>query len=235
MAKTVNCVFCGKEMTRGMFSGDAASLELSKHTLVDCCDECRAKYEKEAKRIRKRFTIKVENWQKSTRKKMDHQTMAQNFLLYLQQEQEQLARCGRIETAESAGYFLWDGKQHFAVRETELDFDVLYHEFKKTDKHYEDVEPVWFSKEDITCLQYRTQKVGRSMGLFTSAYSFEVRLNDEKEFSFKPAITKMSFAGTGLFPHTQRKKAKAMCEAALVALAIAIGSDISVEYVKKFN
>lgn len=101
MAKTVNFVFCGKEMTRGMFSGDAASLELSKHTLVDCCDECRAKY--------------------------------------------------------------------------------------------------------------------------------------EKEFSFKPAITKMSFAGTGLFPHTQRKRAKAMCEAALVALAIAIGSDISVEYVNKFN
>lgn len=234
MAKTTNCVFCGKEMTTGFFKGDSSWISLGDE-IVDCCEDCRAKYAQNAKRVEKRFGVKLENYKKATKKKPTPSALVNFFLRYLDEEAEQLARCGEITTKEDAGYFALDtDKQYFAVREFPLGTDTTSGQMSKSITKAEDVGKVWFSKEDITKLEYRTTFIGNSTGLFSTAYSFEVRFNDEKEMTYKPCIARMTFVGTGLFPHTQKKKAKQMCAGALTLLKVRIGSDIPVTEVKRF-
>lgn len=235
MAKTTHCAFCGKELTSGFFSGDAFSLEVGGVAFVDCCQECHDKYAKESKRIQKRFSVKIANYKRAAKQKVDSKTLVEFFLRYLAEEKEQLNRCGTGPSKANAGYFACDENGLFAINEFELGADVSAKQMVKTSKKAEDVGEVRFSKDDISKLEYRTTMVGDSLNFFSTAYSFEIRLNDEKVFTYKPCITKMFFVGTGLFPHTQKKKAKEQCAAVLRVFQQTIGSNIPIVEVKKFN
>jgi hypothetical protein len=235
MAKTTHCAFCGKELTSGFFSGDACSLDVGGVALVDCCQECHDKYAKESKRVHKRFSVKIANYKKATKQKVDSKTLVDFFLRYLAEEKEQIARCGTGSSKANAGYFACEEDGTFAITEFELGADVSAKQMIKSGKKAMDTGEVRFNKDDITKLEYRTTMVGDSLSLFSTAFSFEVRLNDEKVFTYKPCITKMFFVGTGLFPHTQKKKAKEQCAAVMRIFQKAIGSNIPIVEVKKFN
>lgn len=235
MAKTIKCKFCGKELTSGFFKGEEKYLDIAGIESLVCCEECYNKHYEDARRLGKRFAIKVENYKKSTKKKVDEETLKKMFLTYVEEEKEQIARCGKGSSYANAGYFACDDNGLFAVKEFELGLDVSAKQMVKSGKKAEKVGEVRFSKDDITKLEYRTSSVGSSLGLFTTAHSFEVRFNDEKVLTYKPCITRMFFVGKGLFPHNQRKNAKQQCAAALEILKKAIGSDIPVVEVKKFN
>lgn len=235
MAKTTHCAFCGKELTSGFFSGDAYSLEIGGVAFVDCCQKCYEKYEEESARIRKRFSIKIANYKKATKQKVDNKTLVDFFLRYLAEEKTQIARCGTGSPKANAGYFTCEDDGTFAITEFELGADVSAKQMAKSGKKAENVGEVRFNKDDITKLEYRTTMVGDSLNLFSTAFSFEIRLNDEKVFTYKPCITKMFFVGTGLFPHTQKRKAKEQCAAVLRVFQQAIGSNIPIVEVKKFN
>lgn len=147
----------------------------------------------------------------------------------------QIARCGKIDTYTDLGYFVVNEENKcFAIREFELGSDVTAGQMVKSLKKSEETGDVWFSKDDVTRLEYRTTFVGESLGLFSSAYSFEIRLNGEKVITYKPCITKAAFIGKGLFPHSQKKKAKEQCRGLLVLLKETIGADLPVVEVKKF-
>lgn len=235
MAKTMNCQFCGKELTSGFFKGDDRYLDIAGIKSIVCCEDCFNKYIEDVNRVGKRFAIKFENYKKATKNKVDEETLKKMFLHYLEEEKEQIARCGTGSSYANAGYFACDDNGLFAVREFELGSDASAKQMVKSGKKAEDVGEVRFSKDDITRLEYRTSFVGDSLGMFVSAYSFEVRFNDEKVITYKPCITRMSFVGKGLFPHSQKKKAKQQCAAALEIFKKAIGSELPVVEVKKFN
>lgn len=235
MAKTTNCAFCGKELTTGFFKGDALDLYVGFDSAT-CCEHCYDQYQKDIKRIEKRLKVKIDNYKQATKtKKLDSRQVADLIRTYLAQEQEQIARCGKIDEYTDLGFFAIDEEKGlFAIREFELGSDMSAHQMIKSLKKAEDVGEVWFSKDDITRLEYRTTFVGESLGLFATAYSFEIRLNDEKVITYKPAITRAAFVGKGLFPHSQKKKAKLHCAEMLEVLKSAIGSDLPVVEVKKF-
>jgi hypothetical protein len=237
MAKVTHCNFCNKELTTGFFGGTANSIYLTDVDSVVCCDECREKYKQEAKRVKKRFITKVDNCKASSKKKMDETTLAKAFLRYLAEEKEQIERCGLITDSIPCGFFGYDEQRaYFAVREYRQGDEVFTKKKIKNINAASEIGEVWFCKDDVTRLEYRvTSGFGESTGLFSSVFEFDVRLNDEKNVTYKPCITKMYFMGKGLFPHSQKKKAKLQCAKELEVLKNLIGSELTVTEVKKFN
>ena len=237
MEKTINCPFCGKAITAGIFSSESNYIMISLHS-IECCNECAEKYEKEVKRITGRFETKLDNYKKATKKKPDNHTLAKFLLRYLEEEKEQIARCGMITETDKAdvGYFAWNKeKSYFAMREFGSGSDDTAGQMAKNIKKAENVGKVWFNKDDITKLEYRTTLIGDPIDFFSTAYSFEIRFNDEKVMTYKPCISKVAFIGVALFPHTQKKKAKQQCVEFLTLLKTAIGSDLPIVEVKKFE
>lgn len=234
MAKTTTCAFCGKELTTGFFKGDAFSVSVGSHTAV-CCEHCHDQYSKDLTRIEKRLKIKLNNYAAANRtRKLDSSFVADAIRRYLEEEKEQIARCGTITDATDLGYFVVDEeKGYFAIREFEFGRDATTGETLRNMKRAEEVGDVWFCKDDITHLEYATTLVGHSVGLFATAYTFQIRLNNEKVVTYKPCITRATFLGKGLFPHSQRKRAIEQCAAALTLLKDTIGAEIPVTSVKR--
>ena len=233
MAKQTHCAFCGKELTTGFFSGDATSILIGTHTVI-CCEHCLEQYSQKIQTHKNRLKIKLNNYQRATKtRKLDSDFIGTAIMRYLAEEEEQIARCGKISQYTDLGYFaVEESKGFFAVREFELGGETTG-EMIRNMKKAEDVGDVWFSKDDITCMEYATTTFGHSLSLFSSAFTFEIRLNNEKDITYKPCITRATFKGTGLFPHNHRKDAQRQCAAMLILLKDAIGADVPVVSVKR--
>ena len=237
MAKTTTCAFCGKEVTTGFFGGNAMTLTVGLNDAI-CCEHCYDRYQAEVSRIKDRLKVKLNNYVTATKtRKLDSQFVANAILQYLAEEKEQIARCGTISDYQDMVYFAVNReKGYFAIREFELGAgDLSAGESLRNIKKAEKVGDVWFSKEDVTRMEYATTFVGNVMNLFSTAYTFEIRLNDEKNITYKPCIARMTFVGKGLFPHNQKKNAVEKCREMLMMLKDAIGSDVPVVYVKRMN
>lgn len=233
MAKTTTCAFCGKEVTTGIFGGDAMTLTVDFHDAI-CCQDCYEQYRKDVNRIKKRLKVKLENYVIATgNRKLDSKFVADVILRYLAEEKEQIARCGTISNATDMGYYVVDReKGYFAMREFERGSDITTGQTVRNMKRAEDVGEVWFSKEDVTRMEYTTTLAGDILNLFSTAYTFEIRFNDEKNITYKPCITRLTFVGKGFFPHNQKQNAKDQCAAVLKNLKDIIGADVPVVYVK---
>ena len=235
MAKTTTCAFCGKEVTTGFLKGDAMILSVGFHEVI-CCPHCYNQYMMKVDRIKKRLSVKLNNYAAATKtRKLESRFVANAIMLYLQEEAEQAARCGLIENYTDMIYYAVDSQRgYFAIREFEMGRDISTSQTVRNIKKAEDVGNVWFSKNDITRIEYATTFVGDVLDLFSTAYTFEIRLNDEKQITYKPCIARATFVGKGLFPHNQKKNAKKKCEEMLLMLKEAIGADVPVVYVKRF-
>ena len=127
-------------------------------------------------------------------------------------------------------------KGNFNASECELGLFANAKQLEKDMLHILDYPNAWFSKDDVTKLEYRYAGCYTLVGeAFSDAYAFEVRLNDEKEVTYKPAIFRMFFTTKGFTGGSRKKKAKIKCAEKLEEFKNIIGCDLPVVEVKKFN
>ncbi|MBE6608393.1 MAG: hypothetical protein E7633_07540 [Ruminococcaceae bacterium] len=233
MAKTKNCSFCGKEITTGFFKGTEQLLNIGKGYYISCCEDCLRKYEKDANRVEDRLGIKLKNCYDFSKKTFNDEDGTKIFLRYLEDEKKYAPKEGY--TPES-GYFIYDDKGNFNASECELGLFANAKQLEKDMLHILDYPNAWFSKDDVTKLEYRYAGCYTLVGeAFSDAYAFEVRLNDEKEVTYKPAIFRMFFTTKGFTGGSRKKKAKIKCAEKLEEFKNIIGCDLPVVEVKKFN
>ena len=241
MAKTKECAFCGKELSAGFFTGNSTSLDVGVAVFVTCCEDCYEKYRECAKTSRKRFDVKFANYKRAAKKKPSNKEIANMFKTYLEEEQQQLNKAGNEELDMVMGCFCFNKNGFFAVRELEQGFiksDVNAKDMLKTlDKAY-DVDSLPFNKDDITKIEYARVGIGDPMGipvgLFRIAYSYEIRLNDQKVMTYKPCITRMAVIGNGFLTFGCKRSANKQMFKFLNEFKTIIGSDLPIVKVKKF-
>lgn len=237
MAKTVHCVFCGKELTTGFFNGTAEELEIAELTYVPCCSECKESYAAIAEEDKERFGAKLENYKRSTGKKPKGEELGKLYCRYLLEEDNQR----QIPCGETKGFhrFFWHTEDgFFAIRETRTGFinsDVSAKDMIATLDSAAAADSYMFSRDDITMIQYRQVGMGDPLGLFNIAYSFEIRLNDEKVLTYKPCITRTAVLGKGFCGIYNKTSARKQMEKLLQEFKTAIGSDLPIERVRKFK
>ena len=88
-----------------------------------------------------------------------------------------------------------------------------------------------FTAADITRIEFR-KNFEEHTGVMSSVVSYDIRLNDEKEMTYKPCITRYFVTGKGISPsHSAEKEMLRMLE----GFQKKIGTDIPVVKVKKFK
>ena len=237
MAKTVHCGFCGKELTTGLFKGTAEELEVAELAYITCCADCRRAHEVQAAEEKERFGTKLENYKRSTGKKPKGQELAELYRRDLAEKAAQgQTRCGELSGLVQFYWYTDDG--WFAVRETRTGFinsDVSAEDMIKSLEQAGAADTYLFSRDDITRIEYRQVGLGDPLGLFNIAYSFEIRLNDEKVLTYKPCITRTAVLGKGFCGLFNKRSARKKMERILGDFKARIGSDLPIVRVRKFK
>ncbi len=232
--KTKACGFCGKEITTGLFKGTEKLLNIGGWHYISCCGDCYNKHEEDADRVKERLGIKLDNCAFSSEGALSDEDKVKVFFRYLEEEKEYSART--CVNPKPLGFFMVDESCHFTAIESKLNLLATKKQLEKDIAAIFDYSNIWFNKDDITRLEYRyAGSYGVSDGLFDGVYAFEVRLNDEKDISFKPCIIRMAFSANGFTGGIRKKKAKEMCVSKLEELKRFIESDLPIVEVKKFN
>jgi hypothetical protein len=229
MAKTTNCVFCGKELTKGLFNGNVERLEIGKTFGLTCCADCLAKYKEIAEGQGERFNIKLENYKRSTGKKLSEQEIANLFVDYVQEYNNHSS--GELKLlGDFSHFFHYNQNGEFSVHEFGLGFfksDVSAKDMVKSKAMAALPDFNAFTKDDITKIEYAKVGIGDPLGLFTIAYSFNIRLNDEYTLTYKPGITRAAFIGHGFgFGYYRSAEKKLLRE--LENFKRIIGSDLPI-------
>ena len=235
MAKTINCAFCGKEIKKGMFTGDAAELKIADDVTLDCCEECRAERKKMAKLLAPRFTVKLANYKWENRAKPDKEAIAQMYNEYVEDVSAHLLKTADCEPTDKGPFFVYDREGHFGWFERRVGFmgsDATTSDKLATVKVVGS-DLFGFTKDDISCIEYRLCN-GQFLGIFKQAFSVEIRLNHETPLTFKPCYGKSVAIGGGLlfgYKGHARKKALKM----LYSFKKVIGSELPIVEVKKWR
>ena len=235
MAKTTNCSFCGKEITKGIFNGEDCTLDLGTGTkLITCCQECHDKYKSELKANKKRFLTKFDNMKRATRAKYSEKEIAKLFMTYLEEKESQYAKYPDATATHIGSFFMTDDAGNFTVAEYGKGISNIDITAKDMVKSYLSVETDchFFDKNDITKIEYAKNHMGSFDGLFHKIYSFAIRLNDESVMTYKPCVTRTSAPGTG-FGFGYQKSAEKKLIKQLEEFKQAIGSDLPIVKVKK--
>lgn len=236
MAKVTNCGFCGKEITSGFFKGDAAYLDVGLHTL-SCCEECYKKYETIYEQHKERFEVKLENLKKSKNGKISSTDLAKMLVQYID-EAKQYEESSREKSVDLFTTFFGhnsNGEQHFSVKEFRkgwLSSDITAKDMAKSISASCDESYVFFDKNDITKIEYAKIGIGDPLGLFTVAYSFTIRLNNESIMTYRPCITRAASLGHG-FLFGYRRSAEKKLIKVLNEFKKTIGSDLPIVKVRK--
>ena len=238
MAKTTTCCFCGKEVTKGFFKGTAENLNVGEFISLTCCDECYAKYKvRMFESAGKHFETKVNNIKKTTKRKLSEKEIADMMLVYLQEEKAQQAKAAGQEATFIKGWYVYNEDGYFAVNEYEKGFLQSDISAKQMVKSLSSTELLvfntMFTKEDITKIEFCCSGIGDPLGVFTVAYSFNIRLNDESVMTYKPCVTRCAVLGTA-FPGFWKRSAVKKMYKELENFKKMIGSDLPVVKVKKF-
>ena len=238
MAKVEKCVFCGAEVTTGMFKGTAEYFEIA-DAMLPCCPDCHKTVSEEIAESQSRISAKIKNFKKSSKVKLSNADIATLIRKY-QEEEKQYAEKTEYEEPELfCEFYCFNKNGHFTVREFELygssgGGNVTSMSFDKQLSQL--CNSFLFTKDDITKIEYRfTSWHGDSTGLFSEAHSIEIRLNDEKKFTYKPCVTRMAVVGKGLFPNLAKKNAEKQVVEVLKKFKETIGSDLPIVKVKKFK
>lgn len=234
MAKTKACQFCGKEITTGFFKGTERLLDIGSGNYISCCEDCYNKYQEDANRVKERLGTKLENYNFSSDKVLGEGEKVRAFLHYLEEEKEYAAKEGY--TPDSLGFFVLNDKGEFTASEYELNFSGSKKQFEKDLLHRLNSPNAWFNKDHIAKLEfcyagnyYASTEFGQDV------YAFQIRLNDEKEITYKPCVLRFAIATKGFTGGIRKQKAKEKCVEMLNELKNAIGSDLPVVEVKKFD
>lgn len=238
MAKTTKCQFCGKELTTGFFGGDATSIDVASGVSVTCCEECRAQKKDIAKINKERFGVKLANYKHAAKKKLTEGEIAAMYSRYERQQEQHTVKSACNVPTEMTGFFWHDQNGTFGVKEFQQGFlssDVSAKSMVNSLKKAERVDTYGFTKDDITKLEFRQVGMGDPLGLFAIAYSFEIRLNDEKVVTYKPCITRTAVLGRGFLGFFCKKSARKQMIKMLEAFKQVTGCTLPIAEVKKFK
>ncbi len=236
MAKMIQCPFCGKEVKSGLFTGDAEVLSVGE-TTVSCCPDCYKKFVSEYQIDNKRFAAKMRNYQKVTgKKKLTDRELVQLLIPYAQESrfygkpgwepEKYEVLCGTIKVTADGRFSIMEFANDFLGVEANL--DQMYSSAKKGAAHKE----IWFTKEDITKIEYFSNREGVFNGMLEKVYSYSVRFNDESQITFRPTVTHAIVAGKGVMVG-YREKAESSLREQLEVFRALIGSDAPIVRVKK--
>ena len=238
MAKTKICPICGKEYESGFFKSASGGLAFGKIGMneslhaFNCCASCSETYRDISNEEGERFAAKVTNLMRARKiRRLTEQQIATLFLKYVKQQREPAAFDINDFRALNVAHVLSDGRFFIAEADTSST-EFTARSYRKAVKKMHAFNPRHiFSRDDISMLQYR-RKDSNIVGLFTTIYTYEIRLNDEKNMTFKPCIAKIFVVGRGLFVgrNASRKMRRYMEE-----FRAAIGSDLEITKVKKFK
>ena len=234
MAKPIYCAFCGTELTRGWLSGDAETIKFNIDVSVDCCAECKSKYDKNSVLGHERFGAKICNYKKKNKLKLSEKEIATMFIQYLSEQEKQKEKTGGEIASEIQGFFCYNENGYFGVREFQQGFwnrDMNSKDMVKSMLKTADFSSYVFDKNDITKIQYRRKSFGDTKGPFKAVYSYDIILNDEKLFTYKPCLTRSAFVGSGL-PFLWFLSADKKMKKELEFFRSIIGSDLPIEKVK---
>lgn len=235
MAKMINCPFCGKEIKKGLFSSEQMVLVLGKGFSVDCCSECYEKYKDAVKADKNRFGIKLNNMKKATKIKLKPEEIAKLFVEYENDYQQHLIKGGLKSPHSRYACFCLADDGFFSMRETSLAFedeDVSPKDMIKSLKKADSTGCLYFTKDDITRIEYAKVGIGSFLGLTNKAYSFNIRVNDEKVVTYKPCISRTAMLGKGFMFGYQRSAEKELLKH-INKFKQHIGCDLPVVKVKK--
>ena len=238
MAKTTKCQFCGKELTTGFFNGNATSIDVAPGVSVTCCESCREAKKEVAKINKERFGVKLANYKHATKRKPSEAEVAAMYSRYEREQVQHTAKSACNVPTQMTGFFWHDDNGTFGVKEFQQGFvnsDVSAKSMVKSLKKASRVDFYGFSKDDITKLEYRQVGMGDPLGLFAIAYSFEIRLNDEKVVTYKPCITRTAVLGRGFLGFFCKKSARKQMHKMLETFKQVTGCTMPIVEVKKFN
>ena len=206
MAKRKICPICGKEYTDSFFGkseGDTLSFE-SNYTdalkrYIPCCAECAARYKMETLVHGPRFCQKVTNLKKARRGRMDDRTLIRLFDAYLAEAKAHPVYDG--PEPEGSGTFCFitpDGR--FCLSETvkgatELTDKRLVRAVAMTSNFY---PTECFTRDDVTKLEYKRVEC-QILTLFAAVAAYDIRLNDEREMTYRPCIVRVYIHSYGIF------------------------------------
>ena len=233
MAKKDVCVFCGKEMNGGFFSSESQLLDVGHSKLLTCCEDCYSKYQHMPKEFNKRFAAKLTNAKRKSGKKMTAREVAKAYEAYVAESADyQLdAEPGMMV----AGCFIISEEGYFSVKEysNALEHsDVNARQMVRTAQKASKGQQIWFTKDDITKIEYFQNGMGSFAGMFHKVFSFSIRLNDETVITYKPAMTRASVLGKGVMFGYKGSARKAL-EKDLRTFRALIGSDAPIRCVSK--
>lgn len=238
MAKTTKCQFCGKELTTGFFNGDAASIDVASGVSITCCEACRAEKKEIVKINRERFGVKLANYKSATKKKPSEAEIAAMYSRYESEQAQHTAKSAHEIPTEFTGFFWHNDNGAFGVKEFQQGFlssDVSAKSMVKSLKKASKPDFYGFTKDDITKLEFRQVGIGDPLGLFAIAYSYEIRLNDEKILTYKPCITRTAVLGRGFLGFFCKKSGRKQMIKMLECFKQITGCNLPIVEVKKFK
>lgn len=234
MAIETNCIFCGKEIVKGFFKGESKRITFGAAPALICCEDCFSKYDRGIENCR--FGTKYETLVKHSKKKYTEKEEAELYLRYIEEERQQLEKCGGEVPEIFLGFAGYNTKGYFTVREFGQGFlnqDVGAKAMVKSlKKAKQDTWCCCFDKNDITKLEYYQDGGSEVLNLTSQAFSFGIRLNDESVMTYKPCITRMAVIGKGLF-FGYKKSAEKEIIKQLQFFKEQIGSDLPIIKGKK--
>ena len=238
MAKTTQCQFCGKELTTGFFNGNATSVDVAPGVSITCCEACREEKKDVAKINKERFGIKLANYKQAAKKKPSEAEIAAMYSRYEQEQVQHTVKSACDVPTRFTGFFWHNENGAFGVKEFQQGFmssDVSAKSMVKSLKKANRVDFYGFTKDDVTKLEFRQVGMGDPLGLFAIAYSFEIRLNDEKVVTYKPCITRTAVLGRGFLGFFCKKSARKQMHKMLETFKQVTGCTMPIVEVKKFN
>ena len=234
MAKMVKCKFCGKEMKDSFFSSDVFYLSMGEDVSVHCCEDCYKQYGLGSKDEEKRFKAKVANYKKSNgkRKLTDAEQEALYITYYNEMKAYEAKNAG--VTLNDLGYFKANEDGFFSIAEFALGSVIFSKEIANAIDKVTDEAIGVFDRTDISCLEYRlTDKLGTDTGkAMTTAYVFEVLLNDPRVMTYKPCVTYVVATGTAFLPHKRKEQAEESVISALNVLKKTTGAMAQIVKIK---
>ncbi len=238
MAKIKNCAFCGTEITTGLFNGTAEELEITQTVL--CCPDCYRIFKSKLEEDQERIETKIKNFKRSGKVRLSDTDIATMVKKYFEETKEFEEKNGQEILTDFYGFFNYNENGYFNVYEFSkgsfLENDGVCKDMVQSKIASETCDTLPFTKNDITKLEYKfASKLGDSTGLFSQAHSFEIRLNDEKKFTYKPCITRYAVIGKGLFPFLAKRNAEKQVVETLQFFKQITGSELPIVKVKKFK
>lgn len=242
MAKLKQCPFCGNEYKDGFFSSEGRYLSFGKQMKGDesfgisCCSDCNSKYENLVAKIGPRFSAKISNLKKISKKKLSEEEICSMFKQYYDEyfNHESISVDDGDTIPIMFGFVTKGGK--FFIPEfdtTNSDYNTDKGADRIIDMQFsqpKDCGEFLFTKDDISRMEYKKIYKDKYMG--KGLFVYEICFNDPRIMTYKPTLTRCLIIEKGFGLDTKADKA---IESLLSTLQTSIGSNLPIKKVSSYS